>query len=88
MPAIECKEDWQRMLQSLRRNVDVFAGIVENMPDESPAKDFAGEKYGSCFKKLNGMLVHSYYHLGQIVLIKKMLGESGCPTSTALYKKP
>jgi len=35
--------------------------------------DFTDEKYGTYQRNLIGILEHSYYHLGQIVLIKKLL---------------
>jgi len=37
---------------------------------------FVDEKYGTYQRNIDGMLEHSYYHLGQIVLIKKMILEN------------
>lgn len=34
---------------------------------------FVEEKYGSYYRNIDAMIEHSYYHLGQIVLINKIL---------------
>ena len=33
------------------------------------------EKYGNYFRNLTGIIEHLHYHLGQIVLIKKLIAE-------------
>ncbi|MEG1022142.1 MAG: hypothetical protein RSE50_11550 [Myroides sp.] len=43
------------------------------MRDEKLDSVFVDEKYGSYRRNIEAMIEHSYYHLGQIVLIKKML---------------
>ena len=35
--------------------------------------DFADKKYGSIRRNINVLIEHSYYHLGQMVLIQKMI---------------
>ena len=39
-------------------------------------ENFVDEKYGTFQRNIEAMIEHSYYHLGQIVLIKKMLLQS------------
>lgn len=34
---------------------------------------FSEEKYGSYFRNIDAMIAHSYYHLGQIVLLDKTI---------------
>ena len=34
---------------------------------------FVDEKYGTYLRNIDGMIEHAYYHLGQVVLIKKLL---------------
>jgi hypothetical protein len=45
------------------------------MPDKKLKEVFTDKKYGSYERNINAMIEHSYYHLGQITLIKKMLLE-------------
>jgi hypothetical protein len=35
---------------------------------------FSQKKYGTYYRNLMGVIEHSHYHLGQISLIRKMLG--------------
>ncbi|MGJ8593340.1 MAG: hypothetical protein ACSHXF_12375 [Aquaticitalea sp.] len=43
------------------------------MPDSQLNAVFVDAKYGTYLRNIDGMIEHSYYHLGQIVLIKKLL---------------
>lgn len=54
-------------------DAEEFALKVEAMSDEKLDSVFVDEKYGSYRRNIEAMIEHSYYHLGQIVLIKKML---------------
>jgi len=46
------------------------------MPENQLWTPFTEEKYGSYFRNLIGMIEHSHYHLGQIVLCKRLLTQS------------
>ena len=71
-PPVESQEDWEGLLSTLWENAEKFANMVEQMPDEKLDEVFVDEKYGTYERSIEGMMEHSYYHLGQIVLIKKM----------------
>jgi hypothetical protein len=43
------------------------------MPEGKLNEVFVDEKYGTYQRNIGGMIEHSYYHLGQIVLLKKIL---------------
>ncbi|MBK8625508.1 MAG: DinB family protein [Saprospiraceae bacterium] len=73
MPPISSEEEWKTMRDNIYRNAEYFVYLVELMPTSKLNDPFTDEKYGTYFKNLIGMLEHSYYHLGQIVLIKKLL---------------
>lgn len=75
LPPIESEEDWQQLLTRFLENAELFAQVVEKIPDEQLQEAFVDPKYGSYYKNLEGMIEHSYYHLGQVVLIKKMVLE-------------
>ncbi len=75
LPALNSEADWQELLQRTWNDAEKFAKLVEQLPVEKLAADFVDEKYGNYFRNIMGMIEHSYYHLGQIVLIKKLLRE-------------
>lgn len=72
-PPITSQEEWDRFLTRFFTDAEEFASLVEQMPDEKLKEMFVDEKYGTYQRNIDGMIEHSYYHLGQIVLIKKIL---------------
>jgi hypothetical protein len=45
------------------------------MNDNKLTESFVEEKYGTYYRNIDAMIEHSYYHLGQIVLLKKILAK-------------
>lgn len=75
-PPIQSKEDWEKVLEKIWENAETFASLVEQMSDEKLDADFVDKKYGTYRRNMHALIEHSYYHLGQIVLIKKMLKDA------------
>lgn len=73
LPAIESQEQWEELLNKLWTDSERFAVLLEQMPDSQLNEVFVDEKYGTYLRNIDGMIEHSYYHLGQITLIKKLL---------------
>ncbi|SFN64937.1 hypothetical protein SAMN05421594_3642 [Chryseobacterium oleae] len=73
LPPIESEEQWKDLLNRLWTDSEKFASLVEQIPDDKLDEVFVDEKYGTYRRNIEGMIEHSYYHLGQITLIKKML---------------
>lgn len=72
-PPVNSAEDWENMLAKTWDDADNFANMVEQLPDSKLWEVFTDEKYGTYYRNLHGIIEHTHYHLGQIVLIKKML---------------
>lgn len=72
-PAITSENDWQLLCNTLLTNAEDFASTLEQMPNTILEDIFVDEKYGNYRRNINAMIEHSYYHLGQITLIKKLL---------------
>ncbi|MBR9920484.1 MAG: DinB family protein [Bacteroidetes bacterium] len=75
MPPLESQSDWENLLEGFWADAEKFADLVEQMPDEKLDAPFVDEKYGDYRRNIEAMIEHSYYHLGQVSLIKKMLTE-------------
>lgn len=65
--------EWENFLTVFWNDAAAFADWVEQMTPEKLNAVFAEEKYGTYQRNIEGMIEHSYYHLGQIVLLKKLL---------------
>lgn len=70
---IQSQVQWEEFLNRFWNDAEEFASLVEQMPDEKLKEPFVDEKYGTYQRNIDGMIEHSYYHLGQIALIKKIL---------------
>jgi hypothetical protein len=70
---IESQEQWETFLSGFWNDAEAFAIFIENMPDAKLNDVFTDEKYGTYLRNIDAMIEHSYYHLGQIVLIRKMI---------------
>jgi len=77
LPPIHSEADWNKLASELFDNASVFAIAVEKMPDEKLNEIFVNEKYGTYLRNIEAVIEHSYYHLGQIVLIKKLILAAG-----------
>ncbi|HEX5002744.1 MAG TPA: DUF1572 family protein [Bacteroidia bacterium] len=72
-PPVESREEWEIFLTRFWNDAEAFYASVNSMPDEQLDKVFVDEKYGTFERNIEGIIEHSYYHLGQIVLLKKLL---------------
>ena len=73
LPLIESQEDWQQLLHDTWTDAEDLAVLVEGMEENRLWETFADPKYGSNYRNIQGVIEHTHYHLGQIVLLKKML---------------
>jgi uncharacterized damage-inducible protein DinB len=73
LPELKSNADWETLLNSLWTNSERFADHIECMSDEKLDEVFVDEKYGTYRRSIEGMIEHSYYHLGQISLLKKLI---------------
>lgn len=76
LPPIESEKDWEALKNGLWDNAEQFAGYVGRMSNEKLEGVFIDEKYGNYRRNIEGVIEHSYYHLGQISLIKKLVKAS------------
>jgi hypothetical protein len=72
-PPIESAEDWSAFLDKIWRQTEHFAVLIEQLPDSKLDAIFTDEKYGTYYRNLQGIIEHTHYHLGQIVIIKKVI---------------
>ena len=72
-PPILSQEDWEKLLDKTWTEAENFAGMIEQLPESKLWEDFSDKKYGNYYRNIHGIIEHIHYHLGQIVLIKKIL---------------
>lgn len=73
LPDIKSEADWHNLVNEFINNAEMFADHVEQMSTDLLSQPFVDEKYGSYLRNIEGVIEHSYYHLGQVLLIKKII---------------
>jgi uncharacterized damage-inducible protein DinB len=74
-PPIENAGDWERLLDKVWEDAGLFATLLAQLPDSKLTEVFTDEKYGTYYRNMQGIIEHTHYHLGQIVLLKKLLAQ-------------
>jgi uncharacterized damage-inducible protein DinB len=72
-PPINSEEDWQKLLDKTFAEAELFASLIEQLPEENLPQDFADKKYGTYYRNIAGITEHTHYHMGQVVILKKLL---------------
>ncbi|HEX5653824.1 MAG TPA: DinB family protein [Chitinophagaceae bacterium] len=73
LPPIQSQEDWEKLLAKTWNEAEKFVKVIEQFPENRLEETFIHEKYGNYYRNFHGIIEHTHYHLGQIVLIKKIL---------------
>lgn len=76
LPEITSETDWKNLVDDFVHNSEKFIEHVIHMTEAELESPFAEPKYGSYLRNIEGVIEHSYYHLGQVVLIRKMILEN------------
>lgn len=71
LPAIQSECDWQNLTNKYLKNAKLFVSSVAQFSEDQLQEDFVKKEYGSYQRNIEAVIEHSYYHLGQLVLIKK-----------------
>ena len=79
MPPINSQADWHHLTNELLSNAEKFAQAVERMDDHTLHLPFVEQKYGTNLRNIEAIIEHSYYHLGQISLLHKMVQGNHLP---------
>lgn len=72
-PPIKSETDWQNLKERVFSEARQMAELIEQLPEHKLWETFTDEKYGIYFRNIVGTIEHGHYHLGQIVIIKKIL---------------
>lgn len=75
-PPILSQDDWRKLLDKTWEDAESFATLINQLPENKLWEDFSENKYGNYYRNICGIIEHIHYHLGQIVLIKKILAQS------------
>ncbi len=72
-PPMTSEAEWKAFLDTFFKDAEEFATLLEQLSENKLNDVFTDKKYGTFQRNIDGMIEHCYYHLGQIVVIKKMI---------------
>lgn len=73
VPPVKSNKDWRNLVDKFCSDSEKFIHLIQHMPEKKLESPFADEKYGNFHRNIDVMIEHCYYHLGQIILIKKLV---------------
>lgn len=73
VPYFTSQKEWEAYKTTIFNEAQYFVSLVQNLPDETLEAVFENAAYGDYFNNLQGIIEHTHYHLGQIVIIKKCI---------------
>ena len=73
VPTIQSQEEWENLVSKTLKDAESMATLIELLPESKLWENFVDVKYGNYYRNLHGIIEHTHYHLGQIVIIKKVL---------------
>lgn len=72
-PPIASENDWNAFIEKIFQDCERCASLIETVPLDKMWEVFHEEKYGDYYRNLTGLIEHFNYHLGQVVVLKKIL---------------
>ena len=70
---IRSQEDWEKLLDKTWADAESLAVLIEALPEQKLGEAFSDGKYGTYYRNIHGVIEHIHYHLGQIVVIRKII---------------
>ena len=81
-PPIRSEADWNDLTDKFCKDSEKFISLVGKMTEDGLLESFVDEKYGDYQRNIDVMIEHTYYHLGQILIIKKLINKRKTTTNT------
>ncbi|MCA0428108.1 MAG: DUF1572 domain-containing protein [Bacteroidetes bacterium] len=75
MPEIYSESDWLNLVNEFLSHAEKFILKVEQLNENLLDQAFVKEEYGTYSRNIEAQIEHCYYHLGQLVLLKKLFSQ-------------
>ncbi len=71
-PHLNNEEDWKLLQEKNIQSAQKLADAVKSFPEEKLYQEYQPGK-SSYYKNLHGIAEHAHYHLGQMMILKKLI---------------
>lgn len=72
-PPVKSELDWKNLVNKFCTDSEKFIKLVGNLTEERLQETFVDEQYGNYLRNVDAIIEHTYYHFGQVVIIRKMI---------------
>lgn len=72
-PTLENEDDWNILRADLTTTAKHFVEAVSQLTQTELNSNFVDPKYGTYARNLEAIIEHSYYHLAQVVILRKII---------------
>ncbi len=72
-PEINSESGWKSIQGGAWEKAEKAASLIEQLTVEQLEVDFTDKKHGSFYRNIHGIIEHLHYHLGQIVILKRII---------------
>jgi len=72
-PSITPQPEWDELRERVLMRAAHLAQLIEALPAGQLTQPFWNEKYGTYHRNILGIIEHTHYHLGQIVVLKRLV---------------
>tara|TARA_R110002049_G_scaffold31786_4_gene106951 strand:+ start:1277 stop:1744 length:468 start_codon:yes stop_codon:yes gene_type:complete len=72
-PNVTSQLEWETLHKTMWKEAERYSALLCELPDSILHSPFTDKKYGTYFTNLLGLIEHTHYHLGQIIIINKMV---------------
>ncbi len=73
LPPIQSETEWNKLIKDFLDNAEKFSNVIEQMDDSIFDQPYIDEKYRTYLRNIECVIEQSYYHLGQISLVNKII---------------
>ena len=80
VPPVKSEEDWLKLKERNLQSAHQLANAVRQFPEER-LNELTATGHATHYKTLHGITEHAHYHLGQIVLLKKLIRQTKMQTA-------
>ena len=71
MPELKSEGEWKQLIADAHQSFETLAAAAENFPEER-LEELTPNGEASYYKNLHGIAEHAHYHLGQMIILKKL----------------
>lgn len=78
-PKFESEKEWSTFVKSTFDDAKQLESLIKELQDNKLLEEFTDKKYGLYNRNLWGVIEHCHYHLGQMVILKKLIRKDKKP---------